>query len=356
MSLYVGKDANGAGVMHLTQGPTELSSMKSGILSNTVFHSSLKYVTWTEYPLTPVVRENGSTFLRLDMYVAADIGANRRLFIVSIGGVVIQHVTQVYNFDNVYSWRNGGWFGAWYGGGNQYYNESSVPDGGHYDYLPPAGMDLSNSKLYVLNLTDTGYLPISTPANDIRVSRASIVVRGVDLLNLKYISPNQINSVDTVLNLGGRSLQLINSYTFSPSVLSLISNRSETSIYKNGQAIFTSLNKCNINYLGSQPRRTPDSSSSQTITLPTECVGSLCYIVVEVGYWYQGASPHNVFSPLIIVAGSGQSLLVAQLKDAYNKVISTFYISSALNSNVITITRSGSSYLRLSSVAYHYFK
>lgn len=356
MSLYVGKDTNGVGVMHLTQGPTDLNSMKSGILSNTIFHSLLKYTTWTSYNLTPVTRESGNVFLRLDSSVAADIGANRRLFIVVIGGTVVQYISQVYNFDGVYGWRNGGWFGQWYGGGTQLYDEAAIPDGGHYDYLPPAGMDLSNSKLYVLNLTDTGYININTPANDIQIKNTLIKVRGVDLLNLKYISPNKINNVDTVLSLNGKLIQLINSYTFNPSKLSLISNRSESSIYRNGEAIFTSNVKCNINYLGTQPRIIPDSSSSHTISLPVECIGSLCYIVVEVGYWYGGVSPHTVFSPLLIVVGSGQSMLVAQLKDAYNAVIGTFYISSSSGSNVITITRSGSSYLRLSSVAYHYFK
>ena len=356
MSLYVGKEETGVGVLHLTNGDTSLTSIKSGILSNTVFHSLLKYTTWNEHTLTPITRESGNVFLRLDSSVAADIGANRRLFLVSIDGTIVQYISQVYNFDGIYGWRNGGWFGQWYGGGTKLYSESAIPDGGHYDYLPPAGMNLSNSKLYILNLTDTGYLPISTPTNDIRISKSNIIVRGVDLLNLRYVSPNQINSVDTILNLGGRSLQLINSYTFSPSTLSLISNRVEASIYRNGQAIFTSLNKCNINYLGTQPRTGPDSVASHTITLPTECVGSLCYIVIEVGYWYGGVSPHDVFSPVLIIVGSGQSMLAAQLKDAYNAVIGTFYISSGVGSNIITITRSGSTYLRLRSVAYHYFK
>ena len=320
-----------------------------------MFHSYLKYLTWTAYTLTPIVRESGNTFLRLDPTIAADIGANRRLFIITIGGTVIQHISQVYNFDGAYGWRNGGWFGQWYGGGTRLYDEAAIPDGGHYDYLPPGGMNLSNSVLYVLNVTNTAYLGVSAPANDILINRNNMVIRGVDLLNFKYVAPKQINSVDTVLSLGSTGIQLINSAVTSPNTLSIISNRSESSIYKNGQAIFTSLNKCNINYLGSQPKRTPDSSAGTTITLPVECVGSLCYIVVEVGYWYGGTSPHNVFSPLLIVVGSGQSLLVAQLKDAYNKVIGSFYISSAAGSNVITISRSGSSYLRLASVAYHYF-
>lgn len=355
MSLYVGKDSTGTGVLHLTQGDTDLVSMKSGILPNTVFHSLLRYTTWVEYPLTPVTRESGNVFLRLDRSVAADIGANRRLFLVSIGGTIIQYISQVYEFDSVYGYRNGGWFGRWYGGGHQFYDESGIPDGGHYDYLPPAGIDLSNSKLYVLNLTDSGYININTPANDIQISNSNITVRGVNLLNLKYVSPVKINNVDTTLNLGGHLIQLINSYTFNPSRLSLISNRSESSIKRNGEAIFTSLAKCNINYLGSRGRITT-ISSSYTITLPWECVGSICYIVVEVGYWYGGVSPHNVFSPLLIIVGSGQSMLVAQLKHISNRVIGSFYISSTSGSNVITITRSGSTNFKLASVAYHYFK
>ena len=88
MSLYVGKDAYGTAVLHLTQGSTDLATIKSGILSNTVFHSELPYATWTEYPCwATVVRD--IPFIQVSQDTANALG-NSTMFFITIGGVVVQ--------------------------------------------------------------------------------------------------------------------------------------------------------------------------------------------------------------------------------------------------------------------------
>ena len=44
MSLYIGKDNNNNALLHTTSGVNDISSMKSSVLANTMFHTSLPYV------------------------------------------------------------------------------------------------------------------------------------------------------------------------------------------------------------------------------------------------------------------------------------------------------------------------
>lgn len=354
MSLFIGKDNNNNSILHLTRGATALADIKNGVLSNTVFHSSLTYATWSRHTLTPIVRQSGNTFLRLDAAVAADIGYNRKLFFVVINGSVIQYTTQAPNFDNIYYLRNGGWFGEWVGGGNSLYRESATPSAGYVDYLPPNGANLANSYLYVLNLTDSAYLGVPVYNNSITINNGRIIVKGVDLLNLQYITPKRINEVDTVFSLGNAEIQLINSSTLGNERLEIVSNSAESGIYKNRQAVFSSNTKCNIDYKGTISK-VSGSYGSYTLTLPTSSIGSICYATIESGYWYGGVSFHSIFSPFLIVVGSGQSTVVAQLKNNRDKVTATLTASSPVGSNIVNINRSGKTTLLFSSIMCHYF-
>ena len=59
MSMYIGKDNNNVNLLHITNGVTPKSSIKTGqILANTVFHSSLPYLEVEEYSCTVNVIRN----------------------------------------------------------------------------------------------------------------------------------------------------------------------------------------------------------------------------------------------------------------------------------------------------------
>lgn len=49
MSLFLGKDNANSSVLHITKGVTPEVSMKSGVLSNTIFHSDLPYLSILDY-------------------------------------------------------------------------------------------------------------------------------------------------------------------------------------------------------------------------------------------------------------------------------------------------------------------
>ncbi len=49
MSFYTGKDNSNNAILHITKGGTPEVSMKSGVLSNTIFHSDLLYLSLLAY-------------------------------------------------------------------------------------------------------------------------------------------------------------------------------------------------------------------------------------------------------------------------------------------------------------------
>lgn len=52
MSMYIGKDNSGTGVVHITRGSSSEDSMKSGILNNTVFYTKYPLSSYKIIPIT----------------------------------------------------------------------------------------------------------------------------------------------------------------------------------------------------------------------------------------------------------------------------------------------------------------
>lgn len=52
MSMFIGKDSSNNSTLHITKNTHTLLDLKSGILPDTIFHSSMPYFTYTLYPVT----------------------------------------------------------------------------------------------------------------------------------------------------------------------------------------------------------------------------------------------------------------------------------------------------------------
>ena len=52
MSLYIGRDDNNNGILHITASPENSTDMKSGILNSTVFHNEFEFLTYDLIPVT----------------------------------------------------------------------------------------------------------------------------------------------------------------------------------------------------------------------------------------------------------------------------------------------------------------
>lgn len=317
MSLYAGKDDTGTSILHLTSGNTELLDMKGPPLANTVFHSELPYVTYTEYPCwATVVR--GIPFIQVSQDTANALG-NSTMFFITIGGVVVQSSQNTLTFTS--GWMNikyGMWFSIYnYNGG--FYSPSFSPGGDYYLFLPPWGSNLSDIHVYALNIVNGTFLGVPKSNNEILINNDNFIVRGVDLLHLKYLSCNKINNSDLTYSLNGSYLQLINSIDTVGKHLSMISNRVESSIYRDSDAIYTSLVKGSVSYLGSGNATIGigryDINAYGTISLPALCIGSLCYLQIS---WSGGSTGSNtnwdmVNKPLLIKVGDGTTYPIIKL-------------------------------------------
>jgi len=51
MSLFIGKDLEGNGILHITEGVKSATAMKSGVLDDTIFHNDLEFTTFTVYDI-----------------------------------------------------------------------------------------------------------------------------------------------------------------------------------------------------------------------------------------------------------------------------------------------------------------
>lgn len=335
MSLYAGKDGSGTGILHLTKGQTDLASMKSGVLSNTVFHSELPYASWEKIPCySTVIRD--VPFIAISEADAVTLGNGKNIYFMCINNSVIQGIQLIKNFEtSLYNKKYGCWYAIWnYNGG--FYQPLGYPTYDFHYFLPYWGSDLSNVALYKLNIQGGVYQGITKASNEILINPPTLSVRGVDLLTLKYFSPNVVNATDTIITCAGSQFQLINSH--AASTLSLVSNSYESSIYKDDSILFSSLVESKITYAG-YLNVGSNISASTSRTLPDEAIGSLvCFYVRTNTVGFYGDS----YMPIIMKVGSGQTQNVYNLiryEDSYS--YGSFTITTGLNNGIINFNLVG---------------
>ena len=321
MSLYAGKDAANTSILHLTKGETELWDMKGPPLANTVFHSELPYVTYTEYPCwATVVRD--VPFIQVSEATANALGSST-MFFVAIGGSIFYDAKDT--FASTTGWmnlRHGMWFTRHANnseGFAGFYKPKFFPGGENNLFLPPWGANLSDIHVYALNIVNGKFLGVPKLNNEILINKDNFIVRGVDLRHLKYLSCNKINDSDLSYRLNGSYVQLINSANTVGKSLSMISNRVESSIYRGEDAIYTSRAKGSVSYLGSGTAtiniESKDIHAYGTIRLPELCIGSLCYLQItwEGGDSSSATTWYMQNKPLLVKVGDGTTYPILTL-------------------------------------------
>ncbi len=355
MSLYIGKDNTSTAVLHLTQGPTDLASMKAGVLSNTVFHSELPYITWEQVQCTPVVIRD-IPFISISAEDAVALGTGKNIYFMCIGNTIIQGIQLVNNFEtSMYSRKFGGWYSIYnYNGG--FYQPTGYPTAQNRYFLPYWGSNLANIALYKLNIQNGVYQGVPKTTNEILINPPTFNVRGVNLLAFKYFSPNIVNSIDKVVNCAGSNFQLVNSSI--PATISLVSNTTESSIYKDNQILFSSLINSHIRYYGYGVAGTA-ITSSRSFTLPSDSIGSVVVLYLKANSVYGFyTGPH--YLPIILKIGSGNIVTVYNLV-RYDDGYSYFNFSIIANSNsgIISLqfsTNNSGKSVGSWDISYTYFK
>ena len=211
MSLLVGKDDSNNSVLHITRGVSTLSSLKSGENTNTVFHSNMNFLTHTDIPCT-----FSGTKVVLSRSVAASLGSSNALFLVIINDAVyngefyqdrksswVNYVIRgVYQVTTKGVWADGdnATFGWYYG------NKPS------YDYNAfYSGITITSARIVKLNVVNNTFVPPPQSGNYVRIDGSSgVVVNGVYLSTLSYISKTIVNSSDPTFTIfGGALMQLV---------------------------------------------------------------------------------------------------------------------------------------------------
>lgn len=350
MSLYIGKDPSGTAVLHLTQGSTDLAAMKSGVLSNTVFHSELPYATWTQVSCYPVTIRDVN-FIAISEADAAELGNGKNIYFMTIDDSIIQGIQLVKNFpESLYGRKFGGWYSIYnYNGG--FYQPRGYPTSENRYFLPYAGSSLANISLYKLNITNGVYQTVPKLNNEILINPPILSIRGVDLLTFKYLSPNVVNGMDRAISCYGSTFKLLNSS--QPSSLSLVSNTTESSIYKDGAPLFSSLVNTKAQYYGYGVAGTYIQSSI-SFTLPSDSIGSLVCLYIaarDVYGFYSGTH----YLPILLKIGSGNSVNVYNLVKYDNGYsLGSFTVTSTANTGTINLVLTGSA--GAWNVSYTYFR
>lgn len=251
MSFYLGTGGNGK-IMHITKNSHDAIPMQGGILSDTVFHSDLPYITYSVYEAEEYVDYFRSgwyntTSFKMPSACVADILSNDKAYFVIVGTSVLLSC-DFYKAEIPFGSNRpvGVFIGTWYSshgyaGAEQIYYDDYIPTTtSGYLYKKIQGSGKRDIKIVVLNVTSTGvYIPPVFTSTDILVKGSGISVKGIDLLNYKYISPTVVNNSDFTFSNAISSFQLVNSVPGSS--LNLVSNSSKTEISVDNKIVFSSL-------------------------------------------------------------------------------------------------------------------
>lgn len=252
MSLFIGRDNLGRGIIHLSRFDRTSTELKSGLLNDTIFHNDMLYYTYTLYPVTGVYYSNDEVGTK---YAVADNDVNVDLKLLDLSLECINSIVDSYlpNSTTIVMYLNSakvetdmpvnklafvkynGNIYTWSPRSNYTVSYRPIPENSYYNCIQPCiwngnGYDISYVAIFK---------PISTLGGAgvyIKPSTSQFTVGSTNLYNFKFIVLNSINIpgaskinskmslVDTA-ELGGQ--------------LSLSMTSTENSIKLNGYSIFS---------------------------------------------------------------------------------------------------------------------
>lgn len=258
MSLYIGKDNNNNSILHTTTSTETISSMRSGILQSTAFHSDLPYAMHKVYsPLSSNVLYIPDQPYLYPSYITTytiptellQLCIDKMFLCVVVDG---PKVLSGANVPNAYSEGSVVWYATPSPTSSTLY--VAVPS---LTYKYPAvlgNFTASGTKFYSFNISqETGYIPVSFPGTDINIDEGVIGIKGIDLSSIGYLSSSSINTVDTTATTSNTldTIQFVNDVAVSGGMSIEASSAGNEIISIGGKAIFDSAISSKYIYLGS---------------------------------------------------------------------------------------------------------
>lgn len=258
MSFYLGKDNTNKNILHITKGVATQASLQSGILPTTVFHSDLPYVSYTVYDAIHYTDYEKSgwystTSVEFPIEAIQNILNGNKIYMVVVDGSVFTscdfYKAEIPFGSNIpIGVSVGTWYASdSYAGSEQiYYDDYSHTTVETHRYKKIQGSGKRNVKLIVFDISVDGtYISPAFSNNTVYINNQHILIKGVDLLNYRYISPTTVNNSDMIITDGISSYQLVNSVVGNG--LSLNTQNNEVIVSVGGIPVFdTTKNLGNI--------------------------------------------------------------------------------------------------------------
>ncbi len=236
MSFYTGKDNSNDAILHITNGVTPQASMKSGVLANSIFHSSLPYL---ELEVHKMIRVNATT-LEAPISFINSVGSKQPFFL-TVDGVLQNYAMDLF----MYRWHSSS-------------NVNNNWPTNTYKYIRKASTTEENYAYVIKNINNRNYVPFTPTANDIKIGGGEFSIKGKNLYDTIFLQNAVINSEDNAFYAdnsnpidNARRMQAINSKVIGS--VEIKSDPSETYIARGGHKLFTSNNLAKSKYKEKTP-------------------------------------------------------------------------------------------------------
>ena len=248
MSLYLGKDNANKNILHITKGTSSEATMRSGIQSNTVFHSTLPFISVNLSEMGTLTNKGASYIYDKVMIHAYPEGGY--LYMVSIPSELLTYFRgsksepfafltyNILSYDHVDT--NVAFsalpYGVSPGSIKQYvYTNSS----GHIVNRSSATHIVLGTTKLIYNLFIIRLATLPSLSGPINISSQVFKIGSYDLRNYRFLGPEDTNNYDPVVNLPGFSRRLVNSNGHVGSGVSIVSSPNHE-IHFGGNRIFSS--------------------------------------------------------------------------------------------------------------------
>ena len=248
MSLYLGKDNANNNILHLTKGTNSEAAMRSGIQSNTVFHSTLPFISVDLYNIGTLTYMGSEYFYNNNrIRITGDGGY---LYLLSIPSELLTYFRtnekpepfafltfNVFSYDHIDSRVR---FLTPHSGispscSRQYFYTNSS---GHISPRENATHILIGSSKPIYNVFVIRLVTLPSLSGPIYISSQVFTIGSYDLRNYKFLGPEDTNNNDPVLNMPGFSKRIINSTGHVGNHVSIVSSPNHE-IYFGGNRVFS---------------------------------------------------------------------------------------------------------------------
>ena len=249
MSFFIGNDVANTKILHVTKNTRTITELKSGELSDTIFHSNLNYIR-----VTKVQGSILNSVLTVTQSVRDAIGTNGWIVVNSSGICIPAIWGRSLNPDTAtYSPFYGKWSGLSLRLGRNATGPGPGPNNYQYDWIDLDSTNNGTCTIYVfsLDITNSVFSKIPTTNNEFLMGNGQLNIKGFNVLDSAYISTAEVNNVDDKINVFGKIFQITNTNIIGNSV-SLISNPSYSAILRNNVPIIHSKLNTSMRYRGSK--------------------------------------------------------------------------------------------------------